>query len=607
MSIRKGCLIVILVLFFIQLCGQVYSQPLTSKAVESILRSANWLLENQGGNGGFMVQMASNVKKNDPLILACASIVLLEAYKLSHEERFLYGANKTLQLLGNWQNSDGSWSDRSIFLAGGTYYPIASFAKYELYTGKLNYRPMLVKAVNYLINYTGKYGEKQPYIFELAEYTYAVLLAWRATNNTFYLETAEKWINTLIKGFNAKEGAWFTKIAWLGWGPQGMWDAALPALILTVYESNELRKCLNISIEWAYKHLLAFEGGAYKASFLYAPLIISGREVTDAVNAYPHFSAEFLILSSVLSDERADETVKWLLSMQAPNGGFFYLKKPNGEVENETFIWDTFWVVQGLCTYIDETYKRMASAELKNAEKVVKEAEEAEINVLKGKKYLSEALKAYEKLNYELSLNYTRAAIKTTIESRKAFRLLKTATSYMENASIIGVNITRFEKEIEEARGKYGLGMYDEAIKKADETIKEIREAVNLRRNETLRVLKETENFIYNSMEKGGNFSIAKKHLEEAYKLFEEGRYTEARDLAEEARKAALQELKGERNMINIQSLVLLLLTPTVVITLIFTLTRERWRRREKATVKVQTEYKALLQKYIVLEEEENQ
>ncbi len=54
-------------------------------------------------------------------------------------------------------------------------------------------------------------------------------------------------------------------------------------------------------------------------------------------------------------------------------------------MENGTFIWDTFWVVQGLCTYVDETYKRMASAELKNTEKVVKEAEEAEINVLKGK------------------------------------------------------------------------------------------------------------------------------------------------------------------------------------------------------------------------------
>ncbi len=70
---------------------------------------------------------------------------------------------------------------------------------------------------------------------------------------------------------------------------------------------------------------------------------------------------------------------------------------------------------------------------------------------------------------------------------------------------------------------------------------------MNLRRNETLQVLKETENFIFNSMEKGGNFSIAKKHLEEAYKLFEEGRYTEARNCVEEARKSCFTGVEGGR------------------------------------------------------------
>ncbi len=603
MTAKRKYLIMILALILFQLIGQVYSQPLTFKTKESVLKSANWLLKNQEGNGEFKAPSARSVKENDPLILACASIVLLEAYKLSGEEVFLDGANKTLKLLRNWQNPDGSWSDRSVFLAGGTYYPIVSFAKYEIYTGKRSYRATLTKAVNYLINYAGERGEKQPYLFELAEYIYAVLLAWKATNNESYFKTAKKWISTLINGFNSRQGAWFTKksVEGVGWGPQGMWDAALPALIATVYEDDNLTKCLNTSIEWAYKHLLGFEKGAYKPSFLEAPLILSGKELTDTVNVYPHFSAEFLILSSILSDKRANETVEWLLSMQAPTGGFFYFKKPTGEIENETYIWDTFWVVQGLSIYLNEKCRREAYVKLKEAEEMVKEAEKG-TNVSQAEKYLIKALNAFKKMNYELSLNYSEAAIKEIEKSEEAYFLIKKAMLYLENTSAAGINTTTFREEIKKEKIKYDLGLFDETIKETNEIINQIREALDLKRNRTLKHLTEIKNLICNSTNQARNFTAAKKYLEEAYKFFKKGNYSEAEKYATKAEKSALQELKMKRNILNITILIPLIVIPLTVIALT---RRKRGGKKKITLIETKPEYREILQKYIFLREEE--
>ncbi len=173
---------------------------------------------------------------------------------------------------------------------------------------------------------------------------------------------------------------------------------------------------------------------------------------------------------------------------------------------------------------------------------------------------------------------------------------------YLENTSAAGINTTTFREEIKKEKIKYDLGLFDETIKETNEIINQIREALDLKRNRTLKHLTEIKNLICNSTNQAGNFTAAKKYLEEAYKFFKKGNYSEAEKYATKAEKSALQELKMKRNILNITILIPLIVIPLTVIALT---RRKRGGKKKITLIETKPEYREILQKYIFLREEE--
>ena len=515
--------------------------------MQSLIKTGNWLLFHQNPDGSFSVSMDHvSPGYQDALLLGCAAIILLDTYRLTREPSYLEAAERTLDLLVEWQQGDGSWGARTHYTVGGVYYPLAAFAKHEIYTKSGRYVEPLHLAAQKLISSVGEWQPKIQYTFEVGEYTYVLLLAWRATGEEDYRVVAERWIYFLSSkaAFDHGQGAWNTLIS--GVGPQGMWDAALPALPLLVIEDEVLFSLANKSARWALKKLTAGEPGAFVAA---TEVPSHQRALVDAVytdttNAYPHFSGEFLLLATILGlKEEAESTAIWLMSMQAPSGGFYFRKHPDGSIDDRVFLWDSFWAFFGLYEYLMRRLREVARLKLSAVEEEISQVASQGADTSVARDLLGEALIALGEEDYVEVMRLADSINRSLSESLAAFIELGAAENILRRAENEGVNVTDLRSSLSTAKGAYLAGNYTQALELARAVFTAANLSLSELRRQAESAVLEAKAAVEQAASLGINVSSAQSYLAMAEDALSVNLFSEAIRMAAVARDLALASM----------------------------------------------------------------
>ncbi len=576
----------------------------------SLKRVGDWLVSHQNPDGTFSVQMDHVTPGyQDALLLGCAAIMLLDTYRLTKDATYLEAAERTLDLLAEWQQGDGSWGSRTHYTIGGVYYPIAAFAKHELYTHSGRYSEPLRMAVDKLISSVGEWNPKVHYIFEVGEYAYALLLAWRATGEEEYANVAENWIDFLTSrsAFDHGWGAWNTLVS--GVGPQGMWDAALPTLPLLLVEDHDLLSLANESAHYALKKLSSGEPGAFVAS---AGVPESERALlddvyTDTENAYTHFSGEFLLLATIVGlDDEAERTAEWLMSMQSPEGGFYFRKAPNGSIDDRVFLWDTFWAFFGLYEFLCKRLGDVAKDKLYEAESAVSEVKDRGADTSVAENLLNRARQALQEGDSVEALLLIEQINGTLVESLSALDNIYTAEDLLREADRAGINVTDLRNSLSAAKEAYFSGNYTLAMEIARAVSKTANISLTQLRDQAEAMVMEAVAAIERAKSIGSDVGKAQTYLDMAEEAFSSGLFSEAirmaavaKDLAEAAAESWSSE-EPQQSVLRV-ALPLAAAGGAAAAGVAVILTR---RRREEVVERPGREAEDILDKYVMLVEE---
>ena len=525
------------------------AEPVSTKTEDllgALIKVADWLVANQNSDGTFNLKMNHlDPEYQDAFILGCAAIILLDTYQITGNARYLEAANLTLTLLSNWQDTDGDWSSHSRYISGGVYYPVVAFAKYQLYTNNNTFMDNIQKAAESLIRLKEKISP-QSYVFEIGEGAYTLLLTWKVTNSSEYKEAADRLVSQLeSKYFDYKAGAWNTRVD--GKGPQGMWDAVLPALPLLVHEYPKLRRLANRSFYWAFRNLRSFEAGAYITCSPKGEVSLSDDIYRDTESVYSHFTAEFLVLASILGKE-AGETANWLISMQAPDGGFYFRKSPDGSIDRREFVWDSFWAFFGLYTYLQRKLSRELESMISELSSEIRDAEKKGANVSLPKNLLEIANRKLSSEELFSALSYIQKANKTLQASLEAFERINEVQALIVSIEGCGVNVTEAKHELSLALEAYSVGDFENSTKFAAEAEKLANLSIVRTKSEVERILKEVESFLEDAISAGANITKAEVLLKDAKRAYSEGNYTKALELAESANESALEAISSAKS-----------------------------------------------------------
>jgi len=582
---------------------------LNREVFASLERAGNWLMSNQNPDGTFSVQMDHVTPGyQDALLLGCAAMMLLDTYRLTKNATYLEAAERTLDLLTEWQQGDGSWGSRTHYTVGGVYYPIAAFAKHELYTHSGRYTEPLRMAVDKLISSVGEWNPKVHYIFEVGEYAYALLLAWRATGEEDYADVAESWIDFLTSrsAFDHSWGAWNTLVS--GVGPQGMWDAVLPTLPLLLVEDDDLLSLANESAQYALKRLSSDEPGAFVAS-----AVVSGSEgallddvYTDTENAYTHFSGEFLLLATIVGlDDQAERTAEWLMSMQSREGGFYFRRSPNGSIDDRIFLWDSFWAFFGLYEFLCKRLVSVAEVKLYEAESAVGEVGASGADTSVAENLLNRARQALQEEDYVEALLLAEQINGTLVESLTALESIYVAENLLREADRAGINVTDLRNSLSAAKEAYLSGNYTLTMEIARAVTKTANISVTQLRDQAKAMVMGAVAAIERAKSMGSDVSKAQAYLAVAEEALSSGLFSEAirmaavaKDLAEAAAEGGASE---EPQQSALKVVLPLAAAGGAAAGMGVILTR---RRREKIADRSRREREDILDKYVVLVEE---
>ncbi|RLG53735.1 MAG: hypothetical protein DRO00_03140 [Thermoproteota archaeon] len=596
----------VLILLVFQNSAVVILGNTSEDALNSILKVADWLVANQNLDGTFNLEMSHmHSEYQDAMILGCAAIVLLETYQITEDYKYLKAANLTLTLLANWQEIDGDWSSHSRYAAGGVYYPIMAFAKFQIYTGSDFFMDNMIRAAESLIKLAEEKSVRYYYVFEMGERSYALLLVWKATNISRYKKIANKWVRFLVEeAFDHKAGSWNTRID--GKGPQGMWDVVLPTLPLLVSNYVTLRELANLSFYWALENLSSFEPGAYVPASPRGEMVLSNDVYRDQTNAYPHFVAEFLILATVLGrDAEAREAVEWLISMQAPDGGFYFRKNPDGSIDKREYVWDSFWAFFGLHTYLQRKMPEELGSLISEMESQIQTAEAQGINTSIPRKYLMLAQESLNSEKYLKAMNCLQKANRTLKDSSEAFDTINEVKSLISSIKEKGANVSAAELKLGEAINAYNKGDYD-ACKELALNAENLANLSLLElKLEAFRVLEDVRAFLNETASTGLNLTEAEILFSEALKLYSEGNYTGAIELAKSARQMAIEALSLTEAKKTRFLAVGIIVSAIVSILSIVIWRRHEAKRKELEMKEFIEEFGDVLEKYVILLEKE--
>ncbi len=598
MGVGKAAATVLLVVFSVSLLTPV-QQAVGGESV--LIRTADWLSAHQNPNGTFTLNMTfENGEYQDVIVLGCAAVILLEVYHITGNKSYLQCANNTLSLIAEWQNYNGGWSGHTYFTAEGIYYPLVAFSKFKLYTGDERYDVNIKAAARRLIYIVGRRYVEYPYVFELGEHIYAMLLAWLATGEDDYKAAADLWVETLIGEFDYEAGAWNTMLD--GSGPQGMWDASVPCLPLLVWDYPELMVQAEQALSWASS--LEVAPGGYTASHPEGDMVIKAAKWSDRDRAYSHYTGEFLLLASVTGRfEEAGEAFSWLVQMQSPEGGFYFRSTLDGVVDKRLFVWDTYWAFIGILTYLRETLRVRVEEMVGglneglgvvegvvNTSIVVSRIREAEDLLSKGRYF--EAYRAASEANESLWLLLD------------AYGVYKECMENVSRLSETGVNLTGAYVALEESKRCLMSGDLEEARVYAQLACRQAGDAVMAARREAGDKIGRARLLMEQASSMGLDVSEVSYYVGMAEESFNSGKYSLAISYADQAI-VELESLisSSQGGGLGFTGYIRFLIVPAAVMAIVLLVYRFKLSGREKALRELE-KYRYLMDKYIILRRE---
>lgn len=598
MGVEKEAVLILLTVLSIGLLpsGQ---QTLEGEAI--LVRTADWLVEHQNPNGTYTLNMTlENGEYQDAIALGCAAVILLEVYHITGDQSYLRCANNTLSLLAEWQNYNGGWSGHTFFTAEGTYYPLVAFSKYQLYTGDERYDVNIRMAARRLIYIVGRRYVEYPYVFELGEHIYAMLLAWMATGEDDYKAAADLWVETLVGEFDHDAGAWNTMLD--GSGPQGMWDAAIPCLPLLVWDYPELRAQAEQALSWASS--LEVAPGGYAASHPDGDMVIKAAKWSDRKRAYSHYTGEFLLLASVTGRfDLAGKAFSWLVQMQSPEGGFYFRSTLGGGVDERLFVWDTYWAFFGILTYLREMFRV-------KVEDMVLELNDG-LGMVEGLVNTSTIASKIREAEDLLSAGRYFEAYQSVLEANESLRLLLDAYNVykegVENVSRLaetGVNLTAAYATLEESKRCLAAGDFDKAKEYAQLAAKQASDAVEAARREAEDKISMAKALLDQAAGLGLDVSEASYYVGMAEDSFNSAKYSLAIFYADQA-VAKLESLisSSQGGRLEFSGYMKFIIVPVAIVVIALLAYRFKPSAEERALKELE-KYMYLMDKYIILRKE---
>ena len=570
--LREGVLILIV------LTGCYNSVEAFDEAYMSLLSLSNWLLSVQDGSGVFNVPYSQEFPGyKDALILGYAAMVLLDVYKLTHSPEYLEAANKTLNLLLGWQTREGGWPDHTKFGMEGIFYPLMAYSKYKIYTGSSTYDNVTLKAAYRLLSLIKSSGVR--YVFEAGEYCYALHLAWEATGNPEVRESAVDVLSLIVESFDGEAGAWNTDLG--GNGPAGIWDAVLPALPLLNSGNDTLRAMAAKSREWAYENLRSVELGGYKACIVTSEVVVTLEAYIDIENTYTHFTAEYLILSSILGHNSSLEALNWLLAMQSDEGGFYYRKTYTGVTDERVYLWDSLWAGFGLVVFLNKMGRQYYQDSRMKLLTEVEGFERAGVWVNDTLKLISEADVLLGDGLIPAALQKLSQAINELNKSHNAF----TEISRFENMTVDmdrrGCNVSHLSAIVSKCWKLYNRGMLNEATIIARQGVVEAERAEVEARAAARARIDRASQAVSKALKYGVRVDMAECYLSIAFSSYYEGNYTSAIKYAEMAEELAMDRLNSRLNTLKY---LLTLAVGAFAVTLILIFQRRRSPKQPSPT-----------------------
>ncbi len=563
---REGLLIIIV------LTGYFNGVEAVDEAYMSLISLSNWLLSVQDDTGLFNTLYSREYPcYRDALILGYAAMVLLEVYRLTRSPEYLDAANKTLSLLLEWQSGEGGWPGHTKFGMEGIFYPLMAYSKYKIYTGSGIYDNVTLKAALRLSNLIRRKGVK--YVFEAGEYCYALQLAWEATGNPEVRESAADVLSLIVESFDGEAGAWNTDLN--GNGPAGIWDAALPALPLLNSGNDTLKAMAAKSMEWAYENLRSAELGGYRACIVTSEVVVTLEAYMDVENTYTHFTAEYLILSSILGHNSSLEALNWLLGMQSDEGGFYYRKTYTGVADERIYLWDSLWAGFGLVVFLNRmggVYYHDFRVKLLGE---VDRLKRAGLWVNDTLKLISEADSLLREGLIPSALQKLGQAAGELNKSYNAFTEISRFENMTVDMDMRGCNVSHLYAMVSKCWKLYNRGMLHEATMIVRQGVIEAERAEGEARAAARARIERASQAVSKALKYGVRVDMAECYLSIAFSSYYEGKYTSAIGYAKMAEDLAMDRLNSR---INTLKYLLTLSAGAFTLTLIL-VSRRRGRR----------------------------
>jgi hypothetical protein len=177
----------------------------------AIVRNAEWFMSRQQKEGYIDAEGDEFYGiRGDATLVGHSATVRVLAHLLTHEDRFLSSARKSLEWLAARQDSRGGWRHDSAFTLDGAQCVFEGFNSYRRATGDTRFDPTLVRAADRMISgvLDEEGGLKLYNIIEIGEYAHFAFLAYGTTREERFRRAGRRLVEHITRNFQESEGYW---------------------------------------------------------------------------------------------------------------------------------------------------------------------------------------------------------------------------------------------------------------------------------------------------------------------------------------------------------------------------------------------------------------
>lgn len=349
----------------------------------AIVANADWFISRQRADGAIDAEGDEFYGlRGDATLVGHAVSVRMLAHTLTGKESYLDSARNSVRWLAERQDPHGGWSHHSAFTLDAAQCVFEGLHTYERLSGDTSYRANLERAADRMVAGTVTTDGRLllPNIIEIGEYAHFALLAWKRTGAQRFRRAADQILAHISANFDHAEGYWcpydrhttpppahgllapllrlpfelfeikgrpvarLTQrlIAFAAAKPHPQYSMSLmdaEALLDTLDGTcsfPDLAEQTRAAIAWAHRHCR----GPFPGSLVESrptprrERVYPLKLINDTTMAATWPTTNLLLAYCGLNDPAlapdAEQTARWLLSIQDESGGFRNFQRPDG-------------------------------------------------------------------------------------------------------------------------------------------------------------------------------------------------------------------------------------------------------------------------------------